>query len=252
MPAVKSIPPLWLWTLLVCLSQTSCVEYVTKDEFLRFIAAQKATDERQNLVIEDTAAKLSCSDRNVQDFVRRCREAGSKCDTSQITSIIAKMRSYHHRMLRLPQVSQHELSLASDDQRAELVTLFTREHNILPSTKLLLAVPSHVLKTPPPPPRPRWSRKAVPRQPEVRMEPDISNDNLAVGLRNLRKQFISAPYGLSEKIINGMEPQIPSCETRSDELIRLFRDIPANRLNADEQKIRAPYIDLIIFMVDCQ
>lgn len=226
-----------------------CAQYVTRDEFDRAIRELRHKDSQQDRVIEDTAAKLACNDPYVQDFVRRCKEDGSKCDTSQIVTVVSKMRAYHHKVMRLPYVQGQDLTITEAAQE-ELVTLFKREHNILPSTKLLLvAIPSHQLKgAAPARPLRRMATKPV----ESRMEPDISTDIVAVVARNLRKSFQFAPYALNEKIISGMEPQVPACESRSDELIRHFREIPANRLRLDETKIRAPWIDLIIFMVDCQ
>lgn len=229
----------------------SC-DYVTRSDFERFIREQREKDTKQDKLLEETAAKLACNDPYVQDFVRRCKEEGSKCDTSQIVTVVSKMRAYHHKVMRLPYTPGQDLSITEREQE-ELVTLFRREHNILPSTKLLLvAIPSHYLKAPPPPAVTKGVKRSVTRPVEVRMEPDVSTDVVTIVARNLRKSFTFAPYNLSEKLISGMEPQVPACEARSDELLRHFREIAANKLKPDELKVRAPWIDLIFFMVDCQ
>lgn len=240
-----------LGLLLTVLLGSGCPPGVTKADFDRFMQEQRAKDAQQDRLIEDTAAKLACNDPFVQDFVRRCKEDGSKCDTSQIVTVVSKMRAYHHKVLRLPYIQGQDLAITEQEQE-ELITLFKREHNILPSTKLLMvAIPSHLLKAPAPVAA-RGIKRPGTRPTEVRMEPDVSMDMVTVVARNLRKSFLFAPYALTEKIISGMEPQVPACESRSDELIRHFREIPANKLRPEETKVRAPWIDLIIFMVDCQ
>lgn len=234
---------------------SGCPQYVSQKEFQLFMDSQRIKDSQQDRLLEETAAKLACNDPYVQDFVRRCKEEGSKCDTAQIVTVVSKMRAYHHKVMRLPYTAGRDLVISERDQE-ELVTLFRREHNILPSTKLLMvAIPSHLLKAPAPTPAPA-ANKSVKRNGtrpiEARMEPDVSTDVVTIVARNLRKSFVFAPYNLSEKLISGMEPQVPACEARSDELLRHFREITANKLKPDELKVRAPWIDLIFFMVDCQ
>ena len=222
-----------LWTVLCAL----CLSCVTPAQLQVYIEAQKARDLEQDRLIEDTASKLACNDPDVQAFVRKCREQNSKCDTGQVVSVVSKMREYSHKMFRVPYVEGQPLAINSDMAKAAMRSLFSGR--ILTSTRLLMVgVPSHQPKATAPP---KGKRPGV-RPTEAPMVPDIKTDEALRLMRKLRQTFAQEPYQLSERVISGMDPQVPSCETRSDKLLDHFRELKENELKPDEKKIGRAHV----------
>jgi hypothetical protein len=239
--------------ILAMFSQLNCCGmYITRQEFDVFMANQKKRDDGQDATIEDTTSKLACNNATVQQFLAKCKENNSVCSTTEIVPAIKAMRGdFPYRIIRVPYKFGETLTV-TESQKADLVSLFSGR--VLTSTKILIVgISSHEAPTALMQAKTsRHSRKVKVSTTPPPIVGDINQDEVLNQLRRFRNTFLYEPYKVSEKMIGAIKPQAPSCDRKADGLIDYFRELKENQLREEERKMNRPWMDIIVFMVDCQ
>lgn len=232
------------YALLAFLSTFSCDHGQRIEELERwrqkFTEAQKKRDEEQDQVTEDLTSKLACDNVEVRNFIKKCTSE-EVCDDGKVVNAIRNMKGMDHVMLRVPYQSDQPLSIDAEDRRAQVFRMILRHQVVSGSTKLLVvAIPS--LEKKPAKGKTSQSSKAG---------PSIDFTKLKSQAFHFRNSLYEPEYNLP-RTVKHLEPQVPRCDTRSVGLVQSFqKEVPDDRLLPHEQKIQHPYVDLIIFLVEC-
>ncbi len=222
----------------------SCEHGQRLDELERwrktFTEEQKKRDYEQDQATEDLTSKLACDNAEVRNFVKKCTSE-EVCDDGKVVNAIRNMKRMDHVMLRIPYQSDQPLSIDAEDRRAQVFRLILRHQVVSGSTKLLVvAIPSLEKKL---------AKGKV--SPTSKATVPIDYTKLKTQVFHFRNSLYDAEYNLP-RTVKHLEPQVPRCDTRSVELVQTFqKEVSDDHLLAHELKIQHPYVDLIIFLVEC-
>lgn len=229
--------------IMLFLSALSCDHGQRLQELERwrqqFTAAQVKRDTDQDQVIEDVTSKLACDNAEVRNFIKRCTSE-EVCDDGKVVNAIRNMKGMDHVMLRVPYYNDQPLSIDAEDRKAQVIKLILKHAVVAGSTKLLVvAIPSLDKK----------QQKGKPTANPT--TPQIDYTKLKTQAFRFRNALYEPEFNLP-KTVKHLEPQVPRCDTRSVGLVQSFqREVPDDHLLPHEQKIQYPYVDLIIFLVEC-
>lgn len=206
---------------------------------LQFTEAQKKRDNDQDQVIEDLTSKLACDNAEVRNFIKRCTSE-EVCDDGKVVNAIRNMKGMDHVMLRVPYQADLPLTIEAEDRKAQVFKLILKHQIVSGSTKLLVVAIPSLDKKP-------VKGKSLPNP----KTPQIDYTRLKSQAFHFRNSLYEPEFNLP-KTVKHLEPQVPRCDTRSVGLVQSFqKEVPDDRLLPHEQKIQYPYVDLLIFLVEC-
>lgn len=205
----------------------------------QLIETQKKRDNDQDQVIEDLTSKLACDNAEVRNFIKRCTSE-EVCDDGKVVNAVRNMKGMDHVMLRVPYQADQPLLIDAEDRKAQVFKLILKHQIVSGSTKLLVVAIPSLDKKP-------TKGKTLPNS----KAPQIDFTKLKSLAFHFRNSLYEPEFNLP-RIVKHLEPQVPRCDTRSVGLVQSFqKEVPDDRLLPHEQKIQHPYVDLIIFLVEC-
>lgn len=234
------------YTVLALLSIFGCDhgQRITKLERLLdgYMRKKDEKDKEQDTTIEDVASKIACDNADVRNFIKKCT-SDEKCDNGEVVNAIRNMKKMDHVMLRIPYQHDGPLSIDAEDRKAQFFALLRTHQVVNGLTKVLVvAIPSLPKKT---------VKGKPPQNSKQGAAIEIDFTNLKNQARHFRNSLYEPEYNLS-RTIKHLEPQVPRCDERSIGLVQiLHKEVSADQLTAQEKAIQAPYVDLIIFLVEC-
>jgi hypothetical protein len=228
-------------TAVVLLASLSCDHGQRLEELEKwrkqFVEDQQKKDNEQDQAVEDLTSKLACDNAEVRNFIRKCTSE-EVCDDGKVVSAIRNMKNMDHIMFRVQYNPEQPLIVEDEDRSAQLFKLIKRHQVVANSTKLLVvAIPSLEKKSA----KGKASKTTI----------QIDYTKLKSQAFHFRNSLYMGEYNLP-KTVKHLEPQVPRCDSRSVGLVQSFqREVPDDRLLSHEQTIQHPYVDVLIFLVEC-
>lgn len=230
------------WLASLCLSCDHGQRIEALEEWVKkygetYQTPQKTRDDTQDQRTEELASKVECDNPEVRNFIKKCTSE-EVCDEGKIVSAVRNMKGMDHVMLRVSYDPEKPIEADTEDRRAQLFKLFRKHQVISGITKLLVvAIP--------------FVGKAQPgvRKPQV-AKPTVDYTKLHSQALKFRNSFYNSEYELS-KAVKVLDPQVPRCDARTEGLVQIFHNKPEDQLTPSERRIQAPYVDLIVFLVEC-